>query len=57
MTGFAGDVLWPHLSMLDAAPIEYVHEQSLRLLAEVGVRVPLARAQALLRDAGVRPGP
>ena len=33
------------LSMLDAAAIEYVHEQSLRLLAEVGVRVPLARAQ------------
>jgi trimethylamine--corrinoid protein Co-methyltransferase len=50
--GYVGGVLRPHLSMLDAAAIEYVHEQSLRLLAEVGVRVPLARAQTLLKDAG-----
>ena len=50
--GFAGGVLRPRLSLLDAGAVEYVHEQTLRLLAEVGVRVPLARAQALLRDAG-----
>ena len=43
-----GRAVRPRLSMLDAAAIEYVHEQSLRLLAEVGVRVPLARAQTLL---------
>ena len=49
---FAGARLRPRLSLLDEAAIDYVHEQSLRLLAEVGVRVPLARAQALLRDAG-----
>jgi len=49
--GFASTVR-PRLSMLDEAAIGYVHEQSLRLLAEVGVRVPLARAQALLRGAG-----
>jgi trimethylamine--corrinoid protein Co-methyltransferase len=52
MSGYPGGALRPRLSMLDAAAIEYVHEQSLRLLAEVGVRVPLARAQALLKDAG-----
>ena len=51
MSGLSS-TLQPRLSMLDAAAIDYVHEQSLRLLAEVGVRVPLARAQTLLRDAG-----
>jgi trimethylamine--corrinoid protein Co-methyltransferase len=54
MTGYRGDTLRPRLSMLDAAAIEYVHEQSLRLLEEVGVRVPLARAQAVLADAGAQ---
>ncbi len=52
MTSFSGGVLQPRLSMLDAAAIDYIHEQSLRLLSEVGVRVPLTRAQTLLRDAG-----
>jgi trimethylamine--corrinoid protein Co-methyltransferase len=52
MSGFSGAQLRPRLSLLDAAAIEYIHEQSLRLLAEVGVRVPLARAQALLKDGG-----
>ena len=51
MSGFR-DVARPRLSMLDEAAIEYVHEQSLRLLAEVGVRVPLARARTLLAEAG-----
>jgi trimethylamine--corrinoid protein Co-methyltransferase len=51
VSGAAG-ALRPRLSLLHAAATEYVHEQTLRLLAEVGVRVPLPRAQALLRDAG-----
>ncbi len=54
MRSFADSVLLPRLSMLDATAVNYVHEQSLRLLAEVGVRVPLARAQALLADAGAQ---
>jgi trimethylamine--corrinoid protein Co-methyltransferase len=52
LSAFAGGSFRPRLSLLDPAAIEYVHEQTLRLLAEVGVRVPLPRAQALLRDAG-----
>ena len=35
-----------------AADIEYIHEQTLRLLADVGVRPGARRAVALLRDAG-----
>ncbi|HEY5112653.1 MAG TPA: trimethylamine methyltransferase family protein [Coriobacteriia bacterium] len=46
--------LRPRLSMLDAADIEYVHEQSLRLLAEVGIRVGSARALKLLAEAGAQ---
>ena len=52
---FTGARLRPRLSLLDAAAIDYVHEQSLRLLAEVGVRVPLARAQALAPWPTTRP--
>ncbi len=35
------------------AEVEALHEASLRLLAEVGVRIPSRRALLLLRDAGV----
>ena len=42
----------PRLSMLGAADIEYIHGQTLRLLADVGVKPRAPRALALLRDAG-----
>ncbi|MFA4964313.1 MAG: trimethylamine methyltransferase family protein, partial [Thermoleophilia bacterium] len=45
-------ILQPRLSLLGAAGVEYVHEQTLRLLAEVGIRPNAPRALALLRDAG-----
>ncbi|HEY5386402.1 MAG TPA: trimethylamine methyltransferase family protein [Thermoleophilia bacterium] len=46
--------LRPRLSMLGAADMEYVHGQSLKLLAEVGVRFGSERALAALRAAGAR---
>jgi len=42
----------PRLSMLGGADIEYVHDRTLRLLADVGFRPAAPRAVALLRDAG-----
>jgi trimethylamine--corrinoid protein Co-methyltransferase len=38
--------------MLSARDVERLHDHSLRVLAEIGVRFQSARARALLRDAG-----
>ena len=42
----------PRLAMLGAADLEYLHEQTLKLLWDVGVRVGCRRALELLEQAG-----
>ena len=46
--------LAPRVSMLTDDAFAYLHEQTLELLATVGVRFAGARARALLREAGAR---
>jgi trimethylamine--corrinoid protein Co-methyltransferase len=42
----------PHLSMFAAADLERLHDSSLRVLEEVGVRFRSARARAVLKEGG-----
>jgi len=48
--------LRPHITVLSKGQIGQIHEQSLRLLSSVGVRVDAERARQLLLRAGARPG-
>jgi trimethylamine--corrinoid protein Co-methyltransferase len=44
-------IVQPHITVLDPAQVEFIHEQSLRILSSVGVRVDSERARDVFAQA------
>ena len=52
----SGETVRPHIAVLSESQIAGIHEHSLRVLSDVGVRVDAERARRLLSQAGARAG-